>query len=77
VVGVEKGSYREISKTPQAAFPWERRTAAKRLVKTPKVYFADVGTLCYLAGLKTVFLEDIRRGRGRPGSGNGGETVPH
>ena len=24
----------------------------KRLVKTPKVYFADVGTLCYLAGLK-------------------------
>ena len=25
---------------------------AKRLVKTPKVYFTDVGTLCYLAGLK-------------------------
>ncbi len=24
----------------------------KRLVKAPKVYFADVGTLCYLAGLK-------------------------
>ncbi len=24
----------------------------KRLVKTPKVYFVDVGTLCYLAGLK-------------------------
>lgn len=24
----------------------------KRLVKTPKVYFGDVGTLCYLAGLK-------------------------
>ncbi len=24
----------------------------KRLVKTPKVYFLDVGTLCYLAGLK-------------------------
>jgi len=24
----------------------------KRLVKTPKVYFADTGTLCYLAGLK-------------------------
>jgi hypothetical protein len=24
----------------------------KRLVKTPKVYFADVGTLCYLMGLK-------------------------
>jgi uncharacterized protein len=25
----------------------------KRLVKTPKVYFADVGTLCYLVGLET------------------------
>jgi uncharacterized protein len=25
----------------------------KRLVKTPKVYIADTGTLCYLAGLKT------------------------
>jgi hypothetical protein len=24
----------------------------KRLVKTPKVYFTDPGTLCYLAGLK-------------------------
>ncbi len=24
----------------------------KRLVKTPEVYFTDVGTLCYLAGLK-------------------------
>lgn len=24
----------------------------KRLVKTPKVYFADTGTLCYIAGLK-------------------------
>ena len=24
----------------------------KRLVKTPKVYFSDTGTLCYLAGLK-------------------------
>jgi hypothetical protein len=24
----------------------------KRLVKTPKVFFADVGTLCYLTGLK-------------------------
>jgi len=26
--------------------------AGKRLVKTPKVYFTDTGTLCYLAGLK-------------------------
>jgi predicted AAA+ superfamily ATPase len=25
----------------------------KRLVKTPKVYFTDTGTLCYLAGLRT------------------------
>jgi predicted AAA+ superfamily ATPase len=25
----------------------------KRLVKTPKVYFLDVGTLCYLVGLRT------------------------
>ena len=24
----------------------------KRLVKTPKVYFTDIGTLCYLVGLK-------------------------
>jgi predicted AAA+ superfamily ATPase len=24
----------------------------KRLVKSPKVYFSDTGTLCYLAGLK-------------------------
>jgi hypothetical protein len=28
------------------------RDIGKRLVKTPKVYFADVGTLCYLVGLK-------------------------
>jgi len=27
-------------------------SVGKRLVKTPKVYFTDVGTLCYLAGLK-------------------------
>jgi hypothetical protein len=24
----------------------------KRLIKTPKVYFTDVGTLCYLVGLR-------------------------
>ena len=28
------------------------RHIEKRLVKKPKVYFTDVGTLCYLAGLK-------------------------
>ncbi len=31
--------------------PWFTN-AGKRLVKTPKVYFSDVGTLCYLTGLK-------------------------
>jgi hypothetical protein len=28
------------------------RNIGKRLVETPKVYFTDVGTLCYLVGLK-------------------------
>ena len=28
------------------------RDIGKRLAKTPKVYFTDVGTPCYLAGLK-------------------------
>jgi hypothetical protein len=28
------------------------RNVGKRLVRTPKVYFTDVGTLCYLAGLR-------------------------
>lgn len=32
----------------------------KRLVKAPKIYFADVGTLCYLAGLKD--LEHVMSG---------------
>ena len=31
--------------------PWFANTG-KRLVKTPKVYFTDVGTLCHLAGLR-------------------------
>lgn len=31
--------------------PWFANTG-KRLVKTPKIYFSDVGTLCYLTGLK-------------------------
>ncbi len=31
--------------------PWTRN-ARKRLVKSPKVYFTDTGTLCYLVGLK-------------------------
>jgi predicted AAA+ superfamily ATPase len=28
------------------------RNAGKRLVKTPKVYFLDTGTMCYLAGIR-------------------------
>ena len=28
------------------------QNVGKRLVKTPKLYFADLGTLCYLAGLR-------------------------
>ena len=31
--------------------PWHTNIG-KRLVKTPKVYFTDTGTLCHLAGLK-------------------------
>ena len=31
--------------------PWHANVG-KRLVKTPKVYFTDTGTLCHLAGLK-------------------------
>jgi len=31
--------------------PWHEN-AGKRLVKSPKVYFGDTGTLCYLAGLR-------------------------
>lgn len=27
---------------------------SKRLVKSPKIYFTDVGTLCYLTGLRSV-----------------------
>ncbi|MFA6186182.1 MAG: ATP-binding protein [Phycisphaerae bacterium] len=29
------------------------KNAGKRLVKTPKIYLTDTGTLCYLAGIKT------------------------
>lgn len=32
--------------------PYHANTG-KRLVKTPKVYFTDTGTLCFLAGIKT------------------------
>ncbi len=40
----------------------------KRLVKTPKVYFTDTGTLCYLAGLKDP--DHAAAGAGRRHSGN-------
>ena len=36
----------------------------KRLVKTPKVYFSDVGTLCYLVGLKDP-IHAMSRSNGR------------
>lgn len=30
------------------------KNIGKRLVKTPKIYFTDSGTLCYLTGIKTI-----------------------
>ncbi len=30
------------------------KNVGKRLVKTPKIYFTDTGTLCYLTGIRTV-----------------------
>jgi len=45
-LSVMEASYQVIVLRPYFA------NVGKRLVKTPKVYFADVGTLCYLAGLK-------------------------
>jgi hypothetical protein len=44
-LSVLEASYQVIVLRPYFA------NVGKRLVKTPKVYFADVGTLCYLAGL--------------------------
>ena len=45
-VSVLEATYQVIVLRPYFA------NVGKRLVKTPKVYFTDVGTLCYLAGLK-------------------------
>jgi predicted AAA+ superfamily ATPase len=45
-LSVLEASYQVIILRPYFA------NIGKRLVKTPKVYFMDVGTLCYLAGLK-------------------------
>jgi predicted AAA+ superfamily ATPase len=38
--------------------PWHRQHA-KRLIKTPKVYMADTGLLCFLLGFRT--LDDLTR----------------
>ena len=45
-VSVLEATYQVIVLRPYFA------NVGKRLVKTPKVYFTDVGTLCYLTGLK-------------------------
>ena len=45
-LSVLEASYQVVVLRPYHA------NVGKRLVKTPKVYFTDVGTLCYLAGLK-------------------------
>ena len=45
-LSVLEASYQVIVLRPYFA------NIGKQLVKTPKIYFTDVGTLCYLAGLK-------------------------
>ncbi len=45
-LSVLEGTFQVIVLRPYSA------NVGKRLVKTPKVYFTDTGTLCYLAGLK-------------------------
>ncbi|MDP2755323.1 MAG: ATP-binding protein [Nitrospirota bacterium] len=45
-ISVLEATYQVIVLRPYFA------NVGKRLVKTPKIYFTDVGTLCYLAGLK-------------------------
>lgn len=45
-VSVLEATYQVIVLRPYFA------NVGKRLVKTPKIYFTDVGTLCYLTGLK-------------------------
>lgn len=45
-VSVLEATYQVITLRPYFA------NIGKRLVKTPKIYFMDVGTLCYLTGLK-------------------------
>jgi predicted AAA+ superfamily ATPase len=45
-ISVLEATYQVIVLRPYFA------NVGKRLIKTPKVYFTDVGTLCYLTGLK-------------------------
>jgi hypothetical protein len=45
-LSVLEGSYQVITLRPYFA------NIGKRLVKTPKIYFSDVGMLCYLVGLR-------------------------
>ncbi len=45
-IGILEATYQIIVLRPYFA------SAGKRLVKRPKVYFTDVGTLCHLAGLR-------------------------
>lgn len=47
-IGILEATYQIIVLRPYFANP------GKRLVKRPKVYFTDVGTLCHLTGLKDV-----------------------
>ncbi len=47
-LGVLEATYQIIIVRPYFA------NISKRLVKTPKVYFTDVGTLCYLTGLRDI-----------------------
>ena len=47
-LGVLEATYQVVIVRPYFA------NISKRLVKTPKVYFMDVGTLCYLTGLRDV-----------------------
>lgn len=47
-LSVLEASYQVIVLRPYFA------NISKRLVKTPKVYFTDIGTLCYLTGLKDI-----------------------
>lgn len=46
MIVIDEATYQVILPRPYFA------NVGKRLVKTPRVYFTDVGPLCYLAGLR-------------------------